>query len=96
MLPVAYAMMESRLRPEIKHEAGRTQIRLRILPRFHCAFAQSGCSPGTAAYLADSQRLRGFLVYPKGLPVQLDPSSIPSYSFHSAHIDRYYAWPLVP
>src|SRR5215471_16702948 len=45
------------------------------------------CSPGTASCLADSQRLIGYLVYPKGLPVQLDPSSIPSYSFHGAHME---------
>ena len=45
------------------------------------------CSPGTASYLADTQRLIGYLVYPKGLPVRLDPSSIPSYSFHRAHMD---------
>src|SRR5262249_43012179 len=44
-------------------------------------------SPGTASYLADSQRLTGYLVYPEGLPVSLDPSSIPSYSFHGAHLD---------
>src|SRR5215467_11090920 len=45
------------------------------------------CSPGTASCLADSQRLTGYLVYPEGLPVQLDPSSIPSYSFHGAHME---------
>src|SRR5262249_48464344 len=45
------------------------------------------CSPSTASHLADSQRLTGYLVYPEGLPVQLDPSSIPSYSFHGAHMD---------
>ena len=45
------------------------------------------CSPGTASYLADSQGLTGYLVYPEGLPVQLDPSSIPSYSFHGAHME---------
>src|SRR5262249_17452656 len=44
-------------------------------------------SPGTASYLADSQRLTGYLVYPEGLPVSLDPSSIPSYSFHGAHME---------
>src|SRR5215475_13339429 len=44
-------------------------------------------SPGTASYLADSQRLTGSLVYPEGLPVSLDPSSIPSYSFHGAHME---------
>src|SRR5262245_902421 len=44
-------------------------------------------SPGTASYLADSQRLTGYLVDPEGLPVSLDPSSIPSYSFHGAHIE---------
>ena len=44
------------------------------------------CSPGTASYLADSQRLAGYLVYPGGLPVPLDSSSIPSYSFHGAHL----------
>jgi hypothetical protein len=45
------------------------------------------CSPGAASYLADSQRLTGCLVYPEGLPVQLDPLPIPSYSFHGAHMD---------
>src|SRR5262249_44576217 len=45
------------------------------------------CSPSTASHLADSQRLTGYLVYPEGLPVQLDPSSIPSYSFHGAHME---------
>src|SRR5262249_44988571 len=25
--------------------------------------------------------------YPEGLPIQMDPSSIPSYSFHGAHMD---------
>src|SRR5262249_10443713 len=45
------------------------------------------CSPGTASYLADSQGLTGSLVYPAGLPIQMDPSSIPSYSFHGAHMD---------
>src|SRR5215510_2683673 len=44
-------------------------------------------SPGTASYLADSQRLTGYLVDPEGLPVSLDPSSIPSYSFHGAHME---------
>jgi|SRR5215831_7737029 len=39
------------------------------------------------SYLADSQRLTGYLAYPEGLPVQLDPSSIPSDSFHGAHMD---------
>src|SRR5215471_6577758 len=45
------------------------------------------CSPGTASCLADSQRLTGYLVYPEGLPIQMDPSSIPSYSFHGAHME---------
>src|SRR5215471_16553877 len=44
-------------------------------------------SPGTASSLADSQRLTGYLVYPEGLPVSLDPSSISSYSFHGAHME---------
>ena len=44
-------------------------------------------SPGTASYLADSQRLTGYLGYPEGLPVHLGPSSIPSDSFHGAHMD---------
>jgi hypothetical protein len=44
-------------------------------------------SPGTASPLPDSQRLTGYLVYPEGLPVHLAPSSIPSNSFHSAHMD---------
>ena len=45
------------------------------------------CSPSTASHLADSQRLTGSLVDPEGRPVQLDSSSIPSYSFHGAHMD---------
>src|SRR5262249_43293418 len=45
------------------------------------------CSPGTASYLADSQGLTGYLVYPEGLPVQMDSWSIPSDSFHGAHMD---------
>ena len=53
------------------------------------------CSPGTASYLADSQRLTGYLVYPEGLPVQLIPSSIPSYSFHGAHMDITTDWRLI-
>jgi hypothetical protein len=27
------------------------------------------------------------LVYPEGLPIQMDPLSIPSYSFHGAHME---------
>src|SRR6516165_3123637 len=55
-------------------------------------FASAGlsgrcCSPGTASYLADSQGLTGSLVDPEGLSVQLDPASIPSYSFHGAHME---------
>jgi hypothetical protein len=49
--------------------------------------AGRGCLPGTASYLADSQRLTGDLEYPEGLPIQLDHSSIPSYSFHGAHME---------
>jgi hypothetical protein len=54
-------------------------------------FASAGlsgrcCSPGTASYLADSQGLTGYLVYPEGLPVQMDSLSIPSDSFHGAHM----------
>src|SRR5262249_46369005 len=45
------------------------------------------CSPGTASCLADSQGLTWYLVYPEELPVQLDHWSIPSYSFHGAHMD---------
>ena len=50
-------------------------------------FSGSCCSPGTASYLADSQRLTGYLVYSEGLPIQMDHWSIPSYSFHGAHRD---------
>src|SRR5215813_7594751 len=62
------------------------------LPSWLHTFASAGlsgrcCSPGTASHLADSQGLTGSLVDPEGLPVQLDPSSIPSYSFHGAHMD---------
>src|SRR5215468_7203603 len=62
------------------------------LPSWVHTFASAGLSgrcysPGTASYLADSQRRTGYLVYPEGLPVSLDPSSIPSYSFHGAHMD---------
>jgi hypothetical protein len=62
------------------------------LPSWLHTFASAGlsgrcCSPGTASYLADSQGLTGYLVYPEGLPIQMDPSSIPSYSFHGAHMD---------
>src|SRR5262245_48385849 len=62
------------------------------MPSWRHTFASAGLSgrgysPGTASYLADSQRLTGYLVYPEGLPVSLDPSSIPSYSFHGAHMD---------
>ena len=45
------------------------------------------CSPSTASHLADSQGLTGYLVYPEGLSVQMDPWSIPSDSFHGAHLD---------
>jgi hypothetical protein len=31
--------------------------------------------------------LTGYLVYPEGLPVQMNPLSIPSDSFHGAHMD---------
>src|SRR5262245_60962697 len=51
------------------------------------AFQGDAAHQGTASYLADSQRLTGYLVYPEGLPIQMDPSSIPSYSFHGAHMD---------
>ena len=62
------------------------------LPSWVHTFASAGlsgrcCSPGTAAALAGSQRLTGSLVYPVGLPIQMDPSSIPSDSFHGAHMD---------
>ena len=62
------------------------------LPSWLHTFASAGlsgrcCSPSTASYLADSQGLTGYLVYPAGLPIQRDPSSIPSYSFHGAHLD---------
>ena len=62
------------------------------LPSWLHSFASAGlsgrcCSPSTASYLADSQGLTGYLVYPAGLPIQRDPSSIPSYSFHGAHMD---------
>ena len=50
------------------------------------------CSPGTASHLADSQGLTGYLVYPEGLPIYMDPSSIPSYSFHGAHMDITTRW----
>jgi hypothetical protein len=61
------------------------------LPSWVHTFASAGlsgrcCSPGTASHLADSQGLTGYLVYPEGLPIQMDPSSIPSYSFHGAHM----------
>jgi hypothetical protein len=44
------------------------------LPSWLHTFASAGlsgrcCSPGTASYLADSQRLTGYLVYPEGLPI---------------------------
>src|SRR4029453_13637962 len=62
------------------------------LPSWLHTFTSAGlsgrcCSPGAASPLADSQGLTGYLVHPEGLPVQLDPSSIPSYSFHGAHMD---------
>src|SRR5215510_10601292 len=58
------------------------------VPTFASACLSGRCSsPGTASYLADSQRLTGYLVYPEGLPVSLDPSSMPSYSFHGAPMD---------
>src|SRR6516164_914444 len=62
------------------------------MPSWLHTFASAGlsgrcCSPGTASYLADSQRLAGYLVYPEGLPIQMDPSSMPSYSFYDAHMD---------
>src|SRR5262247_1738201 len=58
------------------------------VPTFASACLSGRCySPGTASYLADSQRLTGYLVYPEGLPVSPDRSSIPSYSFHGAHMD---------
>jgi hypothetical protein len=41
--------------------------------------------PATARYV--TQRLTGPLAYPEGLPVQLDHWSIPSASFHGAHMD---------
>src|SRR5215510_11605841 len=44
--------------------------------------------PRTFSYLADSQRLTGYLVDPKGLPVQLDPASMPSCSLHGARTDN--------
>src|SRR5215813_12917849 len=62
------------------------------MPSWLHTFASAGlsgrcCSPDTASYLADSQGLTGYLVYPEGLPVQMDPLSIPSDSFHGAHMD---------
>src|SRR6516164_4422346 len=58
------------------------------LHTFDSACLSGRCgSPGTASCLADSQRLIGYLVCPKGLPVQLDPASIPSYSFYGVHMD---------
>src|SRR5262249_48530970 len=45
------------------------------------------CSPGTASYLADSQGLTRYLVYPEGLPIPMDHWSIPSYRFHGAHME---------
>ena len=62
------------------------------LPSWLHTFASAGlsgrcCSPGTPSQLADSQGLTGYLVYPEGLLIQMDPSSIPSYSFHGAHMD---------
>jgi len=39
-----------------------------------------------ASCLASSQRLRGYLVCSGGLPVLVDSSSIPLYSFHGAHL----------
>ena len=62
------------------------------LPSWLHTFTSAGlsgrcCSPGTASYLADSQGLTGYLVDPEGLPISMDPASIPSYSFHGAHMD---------
>ena len=45
-----------------------------------------GYSPGTASSLADAQRLTGSLVDPEGQPGP-DHSSIPSDSFHGAHVE---------
>jgi hypothetical protein len=42
------------------------------------------CSPGKASYRAYSQRLSGYRIYPEGLRVLMDHSSIPSLSF-TAH-----------
>ena len=50
------------------------------------------CSPGTASYLAASQRLTGYRAYPEGLPVRRDHSSIPSYSFHGVHMECTPSW----
>ena len=70
------------------HRAMSQSSRLSWLHTFASACLSGRCcSPGTASFLADSQRLTGSLVDPEGLPVQLDPSSIPSYSFHCAHMD---------
>src|SRR5262252_6798940 len=61
----------------------------RVSPRYLSALGRDTTRPlYSTPYLADSQRLTGYLGDPEGLPVQLDPASMPSCSLHSARTDN--------
>ena len=62
-------------------------VRLSILLRNTLATCSPLITPGKCWHKITWPEFRPSLPPGQGLPIQMDPSSIPSYSFHGAHMD---------